>query len=45
MNQLLQKEFVDTLYFSVGVSLCAIPATEKLAKASIITIFFILVIL
>jgi hypothetical protein len=41
MNQLLQKEFVETLYFSVGTASCAIEATETPAKASTINNFFI----
>jgi hypothetical protein len=42
MNQLLQKEFVDTLYFSTGTSSCAIPDIEILASASPNKNFFIM---
>ena len=44
-NQLLQKEFVATLYFFVGTSSCAKPAIEKPANANTIKIFFIIFIL
>jgi hypothetical protein len=41
MNQLLQNEFVATLYFREAASSCAIPATDTPAKASTIKNFFI----
>ena len=40
-NQLLQNEFVATLYFSVASVSCAIEVKETLATASIINNFFI----